>query len=248
MNKKITLSILFLILLLAQPCIANSQKLTIGIVDYPPHIDLSSPLEQSPLVNYFSNILLQHGFEPNYISLPGERANIELIKGNIDLLLPSDYQNQSTTILSQPIFHAIPGLCFQKKNFIPILSATHRLHDLTVGIPNGVTPLPIIEKSGAILVPLKGSNATLRGIDLTQRGRISAFYHPSPNKVYHSKNKSYKALACSYFHGYSTPIFIGTSPQLNKLVFNKLNKAYLQAMKQESYEFYLAQLTANADL
>ena len=114
----------------------------------------------------------------------------------------------SSTYRIKPIFHAIPGLCFKKENFIPILSATHRLDSLTIGIASGIKPLPIIEASGGVLVPLKGQDATNRGIDLTQRGRISAIYHLSPQKVYHSKNPLYKELACSYFHGYSTPVYI----------------------------------------
>ena len=75
---------------------------------------------------------------------------------------------------------------------------------------------------------------------MTQRGRLDAFYHPSPIKVYHHKNPLYKEVACSYFHGYSTPIYIAVSKALPAEIFNLINTAYNKALLEQSYEYYFA--------
>lgn len=229
-------------LLLFVPFSNKAEKaINIGIIDYPPHLDFSqNKTKTAPLVKFINRAFSQKGFTIEFVKLPGERANKLLQSGDIDLLLPIDKYEKTNTYLSIPVFHATPGLCFKKENFIPILSATHRLKGLTIGVPAGTKPLEIIEKSGGLLIPIKGNDATQRGIELTQRGRIKAVYHPSPQKVYHSKNPSYKELACSYFHGYSTPLYIGVSNKLDKVLLNEIDKVYVDAMKVESYEYFFA--------
>ena len=219
----------------------TGNTLKIGIIDYPPHIDTSAQIDASPLLNYVSALFTTPGLKVEFFTLPSGRAHRELNKGSVDLLMPVDQTLNTQKTLSTPIFHATPGLCFRKENFIPILSATHRLNGLTIGVPSGTQTLPVLKSAGAVLVPLKGLDATKRGIDLTQRGRIDAAYHASPITVYHSKNPVYKELACSYFHGYSSPKFIGVSPTLSNDTVNRLNNMYLKAIKLKSYEFYFAQ-------
>jgi len=219
---------------------ANAQSLKIGLIDHPPHLSFDEDLKNSPLYQYINNILVPMGFTVDFIKLPRKRASIELSKGNIDLLLPTSVNDKTLKTLTSPIFHSVPGLCFKKENFIPILSAIHRLDKLTIGVPINSSPVPALTESKAKLIPLNGKNATSRGIDMTQRGRIDAVYHPSPLKVYHRKNPMYKELACSYFHGYSTPIYIAVSDTMPTKLFNLINNAYQKSITKISYEYYFA--------
>jgi hypothetical protein len=221
--------------------IAQTTSIKVGVVDYPPHVNLATGrIDSSPLITYMTKALSSPNLSFKFIKLPGDRARLLLKQGDIDLLLPINKQQDAGKYFSKPIFHAIPGLCFKKESFIPILSATHRLKDLTIGVPAGIKPLDVLEEADAIVVPLKGNNTTERGIELTQRGRLSAMYYPSLQTVYHSKNPNYKALACSYFHGYSTPVYIVASDKLDLKIKEVLEQTYLNAMRAESYEYFLA--------
>ncbi len=219
---------------------ATSQSLSVGLIDYPPHINFDEDISKSPLYQYINEMLKTQGFTVTFIKLPRKRASVELLKGRIDMLMPLPLNDENIKTLASPIFHSVPGLCFKKQNFIPILSATHRLNTLTIGVPDDISLVPALTDSTASLVYLKGKNATSRGMEMTQRGRFDAFYHPSPVTVYHRKNPLYKELACSYFHGYSTPIYIAVSPSLPSDVFAIINSAYQKTLKEQSYEYYFA--------
>jgi len=219
---------------------ASSQSLRIGFIDYPPHISFDVALEKKPLYQYMNSVLLPIGFDTEYVKLPRERAAIELFKGRIDILLPVSLDDSTLKTLTSPIFHSVPGLCFKKENFIPILSAAHRFNELTIGVPLGIPLVLTLTNSSAKIIPLKGENAISRGIEMIQRGRFDAFYHPSPSKVYHRKNPFYKEVACSYFHGYSTPIYVAVSKSMPTQKFNLINNAYQKALVKKSYEYYFA--------
>jgi len=231
---------LFVCVVLCLPVYAQKVTVRVGAIDYPPHVQFAEASDKSPLIKYMATVLSSAGFEMEVIKFPGGRGKLELARGQVDLLLPVEATSGGLSLFEQPIFHATPGLCFKKENFIPILSATHRFKGLTVGIPAGSQPLPVLVKSGAILVDVTGEDATERAIELTQRGRLLAAYHPSPRKIYHSKNPLYKELACSYFNGYSSPVFIAASKDLPESVFNALEISYSAVFADMSYEFYLS--------
>jgi len=218
----------------------NAEALKIGLVDYPPHLDFKTPLEESKLFQYTDGVFKKQGLKAEFIKYPYRRALLELKKGNIDLLLPYDYSDKSLKILSKPIFYSVPGLCFKKEKFIPILSALHRLKGLKIGIPPGVPIVSVLQNAEANLVDMQGSDITNRGIALTQLGRIDAFYHPSPLKVYHSGDERYKEVACSYFHGYDSGVYIATSPRMSEKTFTLIDGVFKQALNELSYEYYFA--------
>ncbi len=236
------IKIFCLLILVLSSLVAKTQPLNIGLIDYPPHIDFDDDIEQSPLYQYINNMLAPAGFTVTFMKLPRERALLELTKGNIDLLLPTTttIDNKTMKVLPSPLFHSVPGLCFKKENFIPILSATHRLANLTIGAPVNSPLVPALTDSSAKIVLIKGRNAINRGLEMTQRARFDAFYHPSPHKVYHRNNPLYKELACSYFHGYATPIHIAVSNALPISTFNLINTAFDKALLDKSYEYYFA--------
>ena len=217
-----------------------AKTLRVAYVDYPPHFNFLQNQKNSPLHIYVNDFLASAGFETVIVKLPGERAAVELDKGNIDLLLPVTKDSGKFDILQAPIFHSVPGLCFKKENFIPILSATHRFKGLTVGVPSGVSVVSALDNSGARLIEVTGSDVTKRGIDLTQRGRIDAYYHPSPQKIYHRENQQYSEVACSYFHGYSAPNFIALSKKLSNDTQRTIRAAFKNQMKQQTYELFIA--------
>ncbi len=219
----------------------HAKVIKIGIVEYPPHISFNDELNKSKIYNYFTLVLGHLDFDVKFYKYPQKRGIIELDKGNIDLLLPYDGTGKDVRLLSKPIFHSVPGLCFKKEKFIPILSATHRFDKLIIGVPSGVEIVNALRSSNAKLVNLEGEDAISRGIDLTQRGRIDAFYHPSPIKVYHHSNILFKEVACSYFHGYSKGVYVAASSQLKSSTFNDINSAFLKMMESLSYEYYRTQ-------
>ena len=221
---------------------ALSQTLTVGFVDFPPHISLNEEYKESPLYQYVNEVFLQADIKVTYIKLPGERALTELLKGRVDVLMPTSLPSHHKVIktLPSPLFHTVPGLCFKKENYIPILSATHRFEKLNIGVPAGVKLVAALTESKANLIPLNGDDATSRGVELTQRGRLDAFYHPSPIKVYHRENSLFKEVACSYFHGYSTPVYIAVANTVSKSSFIIINKAFQKAMLKEPYEYFFA--------
>ena len=219
---------------------AYSKSLKIGIVEYPPHLIFQNNQVSGKLFDYINNVLSPLNYDIEIIRLPNGRGVLELKKGNIDMLLPYDDVTKDIDTLASPLFHPVPGLCFKKENFIPILSATHRFKELTVGVPLGAPIVPALKNSEAILLEIKGDDAISRGIALTQIGRIDAFYHPSPGQVYHQENKAYKELACSYFHGYSNGVFIAVSPFMKHKDFQVVDARLKEAMAVMTYSYYFA--------
>lgn len=218
---------------------AQSKELIIGVLEYPPHVTFDKT--DSTLIKYVNKTLKDAGYKAIYLHLLPERGLRELQKGQIDLLLPFDKRDSRVATLSQPILHSVPGLCFKKENFIPILSATHRFKGLQVGVQAGQHVVEALAKSEANLVNIKGSDAINRGIYLTQRSRIDAFYHPNPSQVYHKGNLSYKEVACSSFHGYFIGIHIAVSPHFGDEQTSKVDAVFSKKLRSQNYEYFLSQ-------
>lgn len=234
--------IYFLIFLSSFSTFAFSETLTVGFIEFPPHVNSGKEYKDSSLYQYMNAMFTQENIKVTYIKLPRERAFIELMKGKVDVLMPASIPPGYETLrtLSVPIFHTVPGLCFKKENYIPILSATHRFKNLNIGVPSGSLLVGALTESRANLIPLNGEDVTSRGVELTQRGRLDAFYHPSPSKVYHRENTLYKEVACSYFHGYSTPIHIAIANKVSDKTYTVINNAFQKAMLKQSYEYFYA--------
>jgi len=241
-GRSIIKKVIYLLVFSLYSFTVNAQSLKVGLIDYPPHINFDENLNKSPLYQYVNSILLPLSLQVEFIKLPRKRATIELRKGNIDLLLPGSIslENETKKRLSSSIFQSVSGLCFKKENFIPILSATHRFDDLTIGLHIDSAVVSSLKNSKAKMVYISGKNATERGIEMTQKGRIDAFYHPSPINIYHRKNLLYKDIACSYFHGYSTPVYILVSNSLSTKKMKLIDKAFQDAMLKQTYEYYFA--------
>ena len=217
-----------------------SKSLKIGIVEYPPHLIFQKNQVSGKLFDYINNVLSPLNYDIEIVRLPNGRGVLELKKGNVDMLLPYDDVTKGIDTLASPLFHPVPGLCFKKENFIPILSATHRFKELTVGVPLGASIVPALKNSEAILLEIKGDDAISRGIALTQIGRIDAFYHPYPKQVYHRENPKYQEVACSSFHGYQNAVHIAVSPKLSKQMLDSIESSYKKAMEDITYDYYFA--------
>ncbi len=229
------------------PILASAQNyqgvVRIGLLEYPPHIVFDDDI--GPLPGYMSKIVEGSGYQAKFIRMLPERGLRELNKGNIDFLMPLKTMEAKVSVLSLPILHSVPGLCFKKDKFIPILSATHRFDDLIVGMPNGYYVVDALASSQAMLLEVKGDDAISRGIDLTQRGRIDAFYHPNPSHVYYEGNPTYKEVACSSFHGYFIAANIAVSPKIKQQVLHAVESQFVEQMQSENYELYLSRLRRN---
>ena len=211
-----------------------------GVIEYPPHTSVNKQTIEGPALDYIKAALATEFDNVTFTYLPTKRGTVELNKGNIDLLFPIAKNEQIQSYLPQALFHAVPGLCFNKKDFIPILSSTDKLDSLLIGVPAGVKLPTALKQSNATLKVIEGSDVLSRGISLLLRNRVDSLYHPSPINVYHHTNPLSKQLACSYFHGYATGLFIATSPQLSKEKQNKAKQVIKNSMLNETYEFYFA--------
>ena len=201
---------------------------------------VSDKKAHGPAIDYLKSMLGQHFDSIIFTYLPTKRGILELNKGSIDLLFPISKTLEIKNYLSAALFHAVPGLCFNKKDFIPILSSTKQLDNLTVGVPAGVKLTPALVQSNAIIKAIEGSDVLFRGINLLLKGRIDSLYHPSPINIYHYTNPLSKKIACSYFHGYSTGLQIANRPNMDTEDKIKLNDIYLGYLKHETYEYYFA--------
>lgn len=231
--------IALIILLMPEKAISNS--LTVGVIEYPPHIDFKNNIKSEKAYKYVHAILERKFSDIKYIKYPTKRALSELKKGNIDLLYPVDDPFNKLNQLSNAFFYSTPGLCFKKKNFIPILSATHLFKKLAIGIPSGTKIVPTLEHSQANLINIKGTDSLNRGIELLRLGRLDALFHPSPIKLYNENNPLSKEIACSYFHGYSSEVHIATRPNMDKKTFKLIDNAFSIAQNETSYEYFFTQ-------
>ena len=218
----------------------SAQTIKIGVIEYPPHVIFDKNKIHGPAVDYLRNMFEQHFDNIHFIYLPTKRGIIELNKGSIDLLLPLTKTSEIKNYLAMPMFHAVPGLCFKKADFIPILSSIEKLNGLIVGAPAGVKLPPVLTQSNATIKKIEGSDVLFRGINLLLKARIDSLYHPSPVNLYHYTNPLSKKIACSYFHGYSTGLQVASSPFMDAINKRKLNSIYVSYLKKETYEYYFA--------
>jgi len=219
---------------------SQGEKLRVGLVEYPPHLNFDMKNKDTPIFEYVDRWLNNLNVKIEYVRLSTERGITEIQNGNVDILFPLDVEIEGVRTLQTPLFHSVPGLCFKREKFIPILSATHRFNNLLVGVPTGVRIVSALENSRALIVELKGNDAIKRGIHLTQRGRIDAFYHPYPKQVYHRENPKYQEVACSSFHGYQNAVHIAVSPKLSKQMLDSIESSYKKAMEDITYDYYFA--------
>lgn len=211
----------------------------IGIIEYPPHAITNKHSASGPALDYIQEIFAASGDTITFKVFPAKRGHTELSKGSVDLLYPVENLPKDALYLEEPLFKLVPGLCFRKENFIPILSATHRLKQLTIGYPQGSEIPKVLVESGAKLVPIIGQLGYERGIKMLKANRFGAVYNANPIFIYHYKNPLSKEIACSYFHGLMTNVYIAVSPKLTEEKYANFKKIYSNKVRDRSYtDFY----------
>jgi hypothetical protein len=226
--------------LLMSSMLASAETVKVGVIDYPPHINVKGREVTGHAVDYIKSVLKSVDLDANFVAYTSKRALSEFDKGNIDILLPIGAEVPNGTKLKSPFFHVTPGLCFRKENFISILSARHRFDGLKVGYADGAEVLSDLSESGAKMMPIKGKDILTRGIAMLKAERYDAIYHPSPINVYNQASADYDKVACSYFYGHSTAVYINTSAGL-KSKHAALDDAFTKSIADKSYEFYFAE-------
>jgi len=220
----------------------SAYEYRVGIIEYPPHAQLENKLPNGRIVDYVQAIITSHGHQVKLSASPVKRALKRLAEGDLDILLPIEASTENILTFTKPLFKLVPGLCFQKQDFLPILSATHRFKGMKVGHTDGIDITKTLDGSGAKLVPLKGKFALERGLKMLKAGRFDAFYHPNPIFLYHRNNPNSKHVACSYFHGLSSNTYVAVSPQLNEERRVLLEGAFNSMMENESYTDFFNEL------
>lgn len=235
MQKQLHL-ILYLSLLFTG--ITSAETIKVGIVDYPPHINFIKNIEQDKAYRYVERVLKGVYANVSFVRYSPEDGIKEMEKGSIDLLFPLTLANNDFRHLSKPLFRMVPGLCFKKENFIPILSATKRIKGLTIGVLPGTPVLPIVIAAGADLQILSKSRSLTQGIEMLLEEQYQAFYHPNPMEVYHYKNPLSKVLACSKFLGYPSGVYIAVKEDMEDKTYQAIDRAFSRALEINSYEQY----------
>lgn len=231
---------LYLYLCLSFLCsgVTWAETIKIGVVEYPPHINFNQDVSKEKAYRYVDKVLKGIYAQVEFSTYTTEQALSELDKGAIDLLFPLDVAQTKLKHLSKPLFHTVPGLCFKKKNFISILSASHRFRGITVGVLPGTQVLPVLDKSGAVLKILPAKSTLSQGIQWLLSERFEAFYHPSPTQVYHFNNPLSKKIACSKFHGYPSGVYIAVKDKMSDDKYQQINDTFAHAQAIKSYEDY----------
>ena len=231
------LSVLWLSLILSG--YAAAKQLKIGLLEYPPHVVASENGFEGPLLDYLKRMYQDEYTEIVFVDLPNKRGLRELRKGHIDLLFPYIEKGEQIPNFDGALLNVVPGLCFKKKNYIPFLSAPGALNGLNIGIPENIPLVATFTRSSPNLTVIEGSEVLERGVQMLQKGRIDAFYHPSPINVYHYQNPLSKTLACSLFYGFSRPVTLAYSPLLSAQFKERLEHIFLAQLQKQSYEYFL---------
>jgi len=218
--------------------ITSAEIIKVGVVDYPPHINFNKNIEQDKAYRYVKRVLKGIYAEVIFIRFSREDGIKEIKKGSIDLLFPLTLVKNDFRHLAKPLFRMVPGLCFKKENFIPILSATHRLKGLSIGVLPGTPVLPIVSEAGADFHILADTTTLSMGIDMLLAEQYKAFYHPNPMEVYHYKNPLSKVLACSKFLGYPSGVYIAVKEDMEDKTYQVIDRAFSRALEINSYEQY----------
>lgn len=224
---------------------ASAAELRVAVTEYSPHVNVENGQVKGPALQYLRSIFETSFEKVTFVTMPNKRALLELNKGTIDILFPLEQQNKGITVFGEPILNVVPGICFKKDTYIPILSAPGALDYLDIGVPPTLPLVPIFSRSFVNIKVIEGSNVLNRGIQLLLRGRIDGFYHPSPINVYHYNNPLSKKIACSLFYGYSEPIYLALSNKLSNKERKKLQALYKKNMSEKSYEHFLLDLRLN---
>ena len=223
----------------------SASELRVAVTEYSPHVNVENGQVKGPVLQYLSNIFETSFERVTFVNMPNKRALLELNKGTIDILFPFEKQNKGGITIGEPILNVVPGICFKKDNYIPILSAPGALDDLDIGVPPALSLVPVFSRSSVNIKVIEGSNVLNRGIQLLLRGRIDGFYHPSPINVYHYNNPLSKKIACSLFYGYSEPIYLALSNKLSNKEREKLQALYKKNMNEKPCEHFLLDLRLN---
>lgn len=207
---------------------AAADTLVIGVLDFPPYIQVKDGVATGRGIDFLNDTFGRKGYKITYKYYPSRRAAIELRDGGIDLLLPffKDERSAGDMFFVRPLFYSVPGLCFKKEKFIPILSATHRFKNLRVGYRGGSSLVSPLKNSGADFKPLVGVDTFRRGMRMLLSNRIDSYYHPDPARVRNILKEFSKEIACSYFYGNATGMYIRVSPSLKKEKAKRLERIY----------------------
>ena len=217
----------------------NAYEYKIGVIEYPPHIVMEDSKPSGKAIDYIKFMIEKNGDQVKFSAMPVKRALKRLNDGDLDMLFPLENSVEKVTTLTKPLFNLVPGLCFRKSNFIPILSATHRFSSMKIGYADGIEVSSPVIKSGANLYPIRGKSVLGRGLKMLKANRLDAIYHPNPIFLYHKNNPHSKDIACSYFHGLSTNTYLGISDSLSSKKRERIEKQYSLTMKNKSYiEFF----------
>jgi ABC-type amino acid transport substrate-binding protein len=215
-----------------------AKTIKIGIIDFPPHVNFIQNIEKDKAYKYVNRVLKGMYEKVQFVKLSQEKGLIELDNGTLDLLFPLKIENNELKHLTKPLFNLLPGLCFKKENFIPILSALHQLKGLSIGILSGTPILSLVKNAGANFQTLDHNASLSQGIALLLAGKYKAFYHPNPMEVYHYNNPLSKKIVCSRFLGYPSAIHIAVKKNMNNEEFSMIDKAFSHALEINSYEQY----------
>ena len=215
------------------------DTLKISISEYPPHVkrNVDGYLE-GKLVEYLKLGYSSDFKKVEFVPLLRKRGLLEVQKGKVDLHFPYITPISNVKNIGSPLFHANPGICFKKSNFVPFLSAPNALNGRVIGVAAGTNVVEVLTQYKDKVHYIEGVDAITRGTALLLKGRIDALYHKNPENIYHYDNPLSKSIACSYFHGYSEAVHLAVSPAVSKQHLAKIRLAFERFNASMPYEFF----------
>jgi|GEM_PF-2028351 len=217
----------------------RAEAIQIGFVEYPPHVINKNGEPVGSLVDYVRQAGKKKGIRLSFKLLPYKRGLIEIGASNIDFLMPIINPKDLQLRYLQALFTEVPGLCFHKENYIPMLSAKRKLFNLRVGYMDGLAHLETLTRSGAELISIPGFNYLSRSFKMLEAGRLDAFYHPNPSESYSVKHDTPLVVACSPFHGVENQVFIAKSPIIHRSPTTHFEKMFESLQSVLPYIEYL---------
>ncbi len=215
---------------------AIASNITIGAYSYKPEVrfvkgDDGKLMAQGQSVDLLRKVILKSGSEVRFVKLPLTRALKALKNNKVDFLFPVIDPPSSVKIVSQPVVKTIPDLCFKPEKFVAILSAQQQLKGMMIAYEAGTSIAPL--KDGPVrLREVYGSDIRDRMFSMLEKDRVTAFYHSNPRIIYQENLPTYQKVACSYYYGYTSNIYLGASDKF----FEEHNEQFFQIQQQLKLE------------
>ncbi|NVK56865.1 MAG: hypothetical protein HWE26_14775 [Alteromonadaceae bacterium] len=168
--------LLFVFFSSLQPANAQTYIVATQNLPYYPHYDLSSPKDKGYAWALLESFAASKGIHFEYVSMPVLRLQIELAKGNVDLVYPDHPSFTNPVIDNSEKFYSVPLTETLVGTFVKSEHYGRDINDINkVAIVLGFSPLYWQKRIDAGLVTLLTVADNKAAIDMVELHRADAF-------------------------------------------------------------------------